>query len=76
MKMRAYVVEVIFDDGWKIQFEGNRYGPYGSKAQAVATANEWVVNGRSQGHDVILTMGQPEDGRSAPDGHASGGPAA
>jgi hypothetical protein len=76
MEMRSHVIAVIFDDGWKIELAGHRYGPYASKAKALATATEWVTNGRSQGHDVTLTTVLPDDGHGAPDGPAGRGRAA
>jgi hypothetical protein len=74
VRLEPYVIEVVFDDGWKIDFEGKRFGPYSGKTQAVATASEWVENGRKQGHQVTLSIrGRPSgpeaiEGRRAPSG--------
>ena len=70
METRGYVIEVIFDAGWKIGFEGQRFGPYASKQAAVETASEWVENGKKQGQQVTLAI------RTRPTGEASPGRAA
>ena len=56
METRSHLVEVVFDDGWKIAFRGMRFGPYANKSAAVATATEWVANGIKQGHRVTLAV--------------------
>jgi hypothetical protein len=76
MDMRPYLIEVVFDDGWKIEFEGTKFGPYASRSDAMATANRWVENGRRQGHDVTLTVRGAaakavDDNHRAPDGRAA-----
>ena len=49
MEMRAHVIEVIFDGGWKIAFEGHQFGPYcpriesGSPVPAVVFPNGHVL---------------------------------
>jgi hypothetical protein len=77
METRGYVIEVIFDAGWKIGFEGQRFGPYASKQAAVETASEWVENGKKQGHQVSLAIRtRPMVSSDAGDGGASPGRAA
>jgi hypothetical protein len=48
------VIEVLFEDGWKIAFRGYRFGPYPSRRDAVAIAATWAESTRRQGHNVVL----------------------
>jgi hypothetical protein len=71
--MQPYVIEVAFDDGWKILFEGRQYGPYATKADAVSTASEWAENGRKQGHQVTLSINGRERAPAGGGGHPTQG---
>jgi hypothetical protein len=61
MVLRSEAIAVIYDQGWKIKFRDNRFGPYPNRKEAVATATLWVHNARKQGHEVVLAI-QPEAG--------------
>jgi hypothetical protein len=70
MDLRAHVIEVILNDGWKVEFRGNRFGPYPTKKDAIATAEMWAENAQKRGHQltVIVRLVGMEDPPIATDG--------
>jgi hypothetical protein len=60
---RVHTLDVILEEGWKIQFRGYRFGPYATKREAIATAQMWADNGRKHGHQVTVVVAGDSDER-------------
>lgn len=54
--MEQQLLRVIFEDGWKICFRADAFGPYPTKQDAVLTAQRWKQNAERQGHAVRIAV--------------------
>lgn len=63
--MEQQLLRVIFDDGWKICFRADAFGPYPTKQDALLTARRWQHNAERQGHEVqVLVEAEGEERRA------------
>jgi hypothetical protein len=53
---RKHVIHVQFDRHWTVTYDGQSYGPYECKDDAVALARTWAENAAKQGHSVQVVV--------------------
>jgi hypothetical protein len=63
--MEQQLLRVVFDDGWKICYRAEAFGPYETQNTAVSTAREWLHNAERQGHTVKLVIDGDGEDRAA-----------
>ena len=50
---------VTYKDQWWVNFQGNRYGPYGTQAEAIEAAKESARKSAEQGYpSQVLVQGR------------------
>jgi len=47
-------IEIVFENGWKIELRGYRFGPFRTRREALETAEMWAAADHRQGRSVSL----------------------